>query len=259
MMRTFLASNLEDRLLKKALIGSTLVHLSLPFIRMPAAPIRNLDIESESIAAELIFEQDDVADVVPPKEAEKVPMLPQLPKKFQVVEPAKEDPLALEVADETSKHDLQKKKMLELSKAEALKRLKREQIRRKKLETMARKSQKEIDAMTKSLAKKKESLAGSRDTIVSDATKTYRSILRRWVESRYELPTVYQNLANMETVVELKLSAAGDIVKMEVLKPSAHKGFDALALKTLKESAPFPKPPVALVGAPIRYRFNPKG
>ena len=84
----------------------------------------------------------------------------------------------------------------------------------------------------------------------------YGAILRSHLQSFWEVPLALEKCPGLSAVVRIKLSAQGDLLGYELVKPSGNALFDRAVVAAVKAAAPYPPP-----GSPVTVRavFTPRG
>jgi len=153
----------------------------------------------------------------------------------------------------------QQKDATELRKKDALARLLKEQARKEK-----KFAKETVAPLSKKLAQRKMELAENNGGAsggggLSEIRRNkYANALQRAIRRNYSLPEVY-NLANakLRTEIRMILNASGDLRKLEIAVSSGDASFDQLALKTIQNSVPLPRPPTFLAGKSFTFIFSP--
>ena len=252
----------ELSLLKWFLISSLCVHIlclcfdpSLFFFQ----PQKILD--EGSIDIDLISLDTQPNTHVEPPPLPPAPLLPQVPKRFDIERPEKPEDLALEEkkapAEEEPKIQIDHQKDEEATKI-ALERLIKEVNRQKTKE----KSHEKPSLLSDNLKERKKELETEQlhGILSIGTTKSgYASVVKVWIQRNYALPEIYElKNTHIKAVVELVLSEQGGIAKLSLVSSSQNPIFDQLALKTVEKAAPFPTPPPEWVGKVIVLPFETK-
>jgi TonB family protein len=239
-------------LLRRFLAFSVVAHIVLLTIDPSHFFFRPKATEDEgSINIDLI-----AFDTNPPKESEEgappEPLLPQMPKKFELEIPKKPDELSFDekkepVLDEP-KIKIEQKKIDEdqLTKV-SLDRLVKELNHQKEKENKNKKS-----LLTDSLRERKKDLETGllHGTLTLGSTEGgYTSLVKAWIKRNYSLPEISDlKDGNTRAVLHLVINSEGGIAHLSLESSSGNPVFDELALKTIENSAPFPPPPQEWVG-----------
>ncbi len=207
-------------------------------------------------------------------------MLPQLPKKFTIKEKPTEEAGIPENIVKKAKHKekkalaaLKKKKILALKhqKDEANKMKAAEIKRRAALELIRKNLKKDKQAKAEAddpLARLREELKRRNNTkstgsYASPSSKRqaqkYGGLLYKVIRRNYELPQA-SNFANAKMLVTVRIMVGevGNLMKIGVEKSSGDTVFDEMALKAVRASVPFPKPPRGQVAETIFLNFSPQ-
>lgn len=197
-------------------------------------------------------------DPLPP-----APLLPQVPKKFELEVPKKPEEMVLEEKEpikEEPKVQIDQKKIDEenLTKV-SLDRLMKELNRQKEKEE---KHSQKHSLLSNSLKERKKELENGliHGTLtLGDSESSYRSVVTAWIRRNYVLPEIYElKNADIRTIVELTLNREGGIAKLTLKSSSQNSLFDQLVMKAIEKSTPFPTPPREEVGKVITIKFDPK-
>ncbi len=256
-------ANREQLLFKRFLVVSVLTHFAFLFLDpshfffMPKPSLNEGSIEIDLIALDGAPSKKE-EDLAPP-----TPMLPQIPKKFELDTPKKPDEMTIEDKNlplkEEPKTQIEQKKLDEedLTKV-SLERLIKEVNRQK---TKDKPKSKDL-LMSNSLKDRKKQLETGllHGTLtLGDTEGGYTSIIKNWIQRNYALPEIYElKNANIKAVIHLVLNEHGGIMKLVLGISSQNVLFDQLAMKTVEKSAPFPTPPSDWVGRTIILPFEPK-
>ena len=247
----------EKKLIKICVGFSVVLHVFFIFIKF--------EIQSPPVNADMMEDQSLVIPVdfidVEANEEKKIEfsvqkkILPQLPKKFKLTEKTKlETSLRKKkksvIVTEKIK-EIKRRKILELSKKEAFKRLMKEQARRKK----AFKKKANIK-LSKSLRKRRKELMQNKLSMGSLNNK-YKIKIKQWVSKHYYLTEVYSiKDKKVEATFSLKIDQEGSINSLVLVKTSGDDNFDNLAMRVLRDSSPFPRPPDSWIGKAILFPFS---
>ncbi|MFK7823492.1 MAG: TonB family protein [Oligoflexales bacterium] len=274
------AQKLEAKILRWVLFASLALHFGGFFLKPSKwlepnpAPLEEWAIEADISGLELPKGKVHEPAKSLKKEEEKRPMLPQLPKKFSIKEqkdepkgqddklipqltegekPVKETEEELEVAKAKPEDDATK-----LFKEDLMKRLKKEQERQETLAIKKAKQEKQkIDSIIK---QRKGELAGDSTTHKGGkVTKNHPYIvaITNKISRTYSLPGVYRIETGQMPILVIIIGKSGKIQELTLHQSSKNLAMDKLALKTVQDAAPFPKPPKEIWGKPIRFRFDP--
>lgn len=271
----------EDRLLIGLVTLSTIVHLTVLLIgdfswARNKPPIA----EEDPIGIDLNdFELPSRAALpkaAPAPEA-KVPaeLLPQMPKKFSVKEETKLDDAVAEEKEEpkpeakvapeekkapetkikTDNKDDNQMLDAEIRKRAALEALRREE---KTAKTMEAPESDPLARLAAELNKSQKKTAAYGSVTGKAKIKAYAALLKKAIRQNYNLPEVY-NLkgAGVQVTISITIAERGDLMNIEVAKPSGDSAFDEMTVQAVKASVPFEKPPHDLVGSPINLVFTP--
>lgn len=253
--------NREVFLFKRFLLLSVLVHIILlafdPSHFFFFSNSRNLT--EGSINIDLIAFDSTPApkeeDIAPP-----LPLLPQVPKKFELEMPQKPDEMTINEKKELLKDD-PKLKIEQRKEEEKLTKVSLERLLKEMKNQKAKEDGKRDSILSDSLKdRKKELEKGLHGTLsFGDTEAGYASVVKAWIQRNYALPEIYElKSADIRAIVHLVLNKEGAIVKLSLEQSSHNKLFDELALKTVEKAAPFPTPPADWVGHTIVLPFEPK-
>lgn len=272
----------EDRSFRKLVLVSAGIHLLLLTVNFshffPSPDFQESDMEIET---DISFDTSMLAakDTVLPnaKESEKpgIPaeMLPQLPKKFEIDNPVKDEQPTEEqqleknetegekitdklpepekevvVKDDTNKIQLDDARI-----RLALERLRKEQ---KTAEIEAHKRDK-LAALRSELASQAGKAGGSVD--LNQSFGEYKKQLQIAVRRNFNLPDAYElKNANIQVIVAVVLDPRGNLSSISVAETSGNDVFDNLALEAINNSAPLPPPPKELAGKRVLFRVDPR-
>ncbi|MBI2603065.1 MAG: TonB C-terminal domain-containing protein [Deltaproteobacteria bacterium] len=249
-------TDVEMKTLERFFIASAFVHIFI-LVFDPSY----LYFKPKRMDTEMVIEADLIP--LPPSSQEKdvaAPrMLPQVPKKFQLDLSEKKEELALEEAKKETKPSEEQEKKDETLRKVSMDRLMKE-IARLKAKDTAEKGK--IPRLSKTLKERKEQLAGGQMKAIlsiGDTENGYTSVLRNWILRYYTLPEIFGlKDADIKAVVRLVLNREGTIQNIRLERSSTNTLFDELAMKTVRDAAPFPHPPQEWVGKVILLPFEPK-
>lgn len=204
----------------------------------------------------------DTSPLKPEKEEKSVPMLPQVPKKFELESVKKPDEMVFEEKKAPIKED--PKLQIEKNKADedltkvSLERLIKEMKRQKEKDKASEKP----TLLSKSLQERKKELQTNilHGTLtMGDGESGYRSVIKALIQKHYILPEVYElKHSDIKATVQLLVNQEGGIEKLTLVNSSQNPLFDQLALKTVENSAPFPPPPREELGSVMILDFETK-
>ena len=196
-------------------------------------------------------------------------LLPQLPKKIELKSPsqstsiqdgqslAKNKEKKFEQEQQVEKKEEQANKIY---KRDLINRLKREQKRLSKVE-QKKKNQDTLkkEKIQKILNKRKSEISHTSSGKGSKPHKNhpYLLVLKKQVSRAYTLPDIYLKNDNQQPIFLLKIAPNGTILELKIYKTSHNSALDAIALKALKNAAPFPQPPKEFWGQAFKFVFNP--
>ncbi|NRA44958.1 MAG: TonB family protein [Oligoflexales bacterium] len=274
------AAKLEGKILRWILLISLVLHVAGFFLnpskwwdRTPPR-LEEWAIEADISGLELPKGKEHKPAKSEQKEKDTRRMLPQLPKKYAVKEKQEQtqnsDDKIIPEEKEGDKPDKKTEEDLAASKAkpeddatklfkeELIKRLKKEQERQEKLAQEKEKKEKQkIDSI---IAKRKGELAGESSAHKgSKVTKNHPYIVAvtEKIRRTYSLPGVYRIETGQMPILVIVIGKSGKIEELTLSQSSNNVAMDKLALKTVQDAAPFPRPPREILGKPIRFRFDP--
>ena len=258
-----------SRLEKHLLRGSFVLFLALHLVALLVMPMFKPIPVPDEISIDIDLLPDSVAiDHAPvAKQPEPVNILPQLPKKFTLQKPMplpidpEPDPELAETKPEPTQQDkppveetVERKPTNEenvLKVNEALQRLALEKLRSQKHKETKR------DAK---LNKKMQKAIATLNKLKDDGTlmSNYQTALRVAIKRNFILPDIYDlRNASIEVKLEIRIDARGNLIRMRVLKSSRNKVFDDLAMAAVRNTSPFPIPPMELVDKQIIVILTP--
>jgi colicin import membrane protein len=272
----------EDRLLLGLFAISTVVHLVV-IILGDFSWVRDKPplIDEDPIGIDLTEFDAGGKTALPkaaPAEEAKVPeqLLPQLPKKFSVKEETKpeesiaetkEEPKPEEakpdekiVKAEETKIKTDNKEDNQMDDAQIRKRAALEALRReeKTAKNMEAPEQDPLARLAAELNKTNRKSVAMGSVSGKAKVNKYVSYLKQAIRQNYNLPEVY-NLkgASVQVTIEITLADRGDLMNLEIAKPSGDAASDEMTAQAVRSSVPFEKPPTDLVGNPIALVFTP--
>ena len=271
---------LEGKILKWVLLISLIMHIAAFFLNPMSwwnstpPPLEEWAIEADISGLELPEGKENKPAKSIKKEDDKRRMLPQLPKKFAIKEQQEDsnqtDDKAIPEEKEGDKPDKKTEEELSAAKAkqeddatklfkeELIKRLKKEQERQEKL--AEEKVQEEKQKIASIIEKRKGELAGQGASHKGGkVTKNHPYIVAvtEKIRRTYSLPGVYRIESGQMPILVIVIGKSGKIEELTLHQSSNNIAMDKLALKTVQDAAPFPKPPKEIWGKPIRFRFDP--
>ena len=203
-------------------------------------------------------------------------LLPQLPKKFEVVEQKpitektvaeEKDPKAEEVlADkkvQAPEREQVKKTEDDANKIELddlKKRLAVEKLKEQNKVDERMKAQKDALAKLKDDIKTEDSNSskgGAGSSVSGIQAANYAGVLSKIVHRNFNaaMNYKYQTVKN-PPVFLVNINTRGELAKLKLSSSSGDDSYDSAALAALQGSAPFPKPPKALEGQDFEFRFS---
>ena len=274
------ALNLERKILRLVLLVSFAMHIAGFFLKPSGwledktPPLEEWAIEADISGLELPKGKEYKPAKIEKMEEEKRPMLPQLPKKFAIKEQqndlqGQDDKVIPELKegekpDKTTEEELKAAKAkpddeaTKLFKEDLIKRLKKEQERQEKL--AAEKAKQEKQKIDSIIEKRKGELAGDSSTHKGGkVTKNHPYIIAvtQKIRRTYSLPGVYRIESGQMPILVIVIGKSGKIEELTLYQSSNNLAMDKLALKTVQDAAPFPRPPREIWGKPIQFRFDP--
>lgn len=106
------------------------------------------------------------------------------------------------------------------------------------------------------------SMSGSLDgtSAASALLNLYGNKVREAIQQQWRLMND-QNIGGLKTVVEVQIRKTGEVINMQVVKPSGNTMFDEAALRAVQRAAPLPAVPEVLVQASTKLilTFRPGG
>ncbi len=93
----------------------------------------------------------------------------------------------------------------------------------------------------------------------TESVHPYIAELRNWLLKFYQIPEIYLERFHDQDypILDVTFDAEGNIRKLSIFQPSKDSTLDQLAMKTVQDAAPVPKPPSEFVGRVIRLPFYP--
>jgi periplasmic protein TonB len=192
--------------------------------------------------------------------------LPQLPNKFTIKEDQQKDVMSLVDKKVKKKPKIKKtkslapkldKKTIKLTKEEAFKRLLKELAHKKKKHKKKAKPRIRLSDKLRKRSKKLSRTISGIELSGTTINSGYAQTLKAWVMKYYILPEAY-DYSNIKQDAKLLvvLSAQGGIKSIKLLQSSANSYFDKIAMRILKQAAPFPPPPKDWVDKKITFPFS---
>lgn len=256
--------SLEKTLLRASFVLFLVLHvvvlLSIPLFNPVAEPPEiSIDIDLLPDTALL----DPAPVVEKPKE---INILPQLPKKYVLqkprplpVEPEPAPELAeSEPEPQKNKPPIEEKVTNNTNNEENLLKI-NEALQRLALEKLRTQKRKETKRQADISNKMQQAIASLKSLRHSSAlAANYQTALRIAIKRNFILPDIYDlRNASIEVRLEIRIDARGNLLRMKMLKSSRNKVFDDLAMAAVRNTSPFPIPPVELVDKKIIVILTP--
>ena len=250
----------EDRLFKRFLCCSFIIHVVFFVIKLSFSSY-NYTWQENMIEVDLISLNGlDFSDLDEEEFTVSEKLLPQLPKHYRIKQDMKElvgdvggDALIENEKRITKNRD--KLKLIELTKKEALSRLIKEKARKNK-----KFSSKPSIKLSDSLKKRRKQLLSMASSVQLEGKKTndsYAFLLKSWIKKHYSVPDLLDYASvKRKAKVKVQIDNRGAILMIALVQSSNNKYFDQLALKTIKDSEPFPSPPKSWVRKEILFPFS---
>ena len=256
-----------NRLEKPLLRVSFVLFLALHLAALLVIPLFKPVSVPEEISIDIDLLPDSVAlDHAPAaKQPEPINILPQLPKKFTLQKPmplpidpepapelaeAKPTPVDKQPVEDTIERTTPSEENV-LKVSEALQRLALEKLRSQK-----HKETKRDATISNKIQKAIASINKLKDS--GTLTTNYQTALRVAIKRNFILPDIYDlKNANIEVKLEIRIDARGNLLRMRVLRSSRNRVFDDLAMAAVRNTSPFPIPPMALVDKQIIVILTP--
>lgn len=255
----FHSKKTEDQILKVFLFVSIFLHVVF-FVFKSYTFFDQYQWQEDIIEVELIAFETDSLEFAGNKDltvSEKT--LPQLPKHYRIKGNKKDSisDVGIEPSPTPKAHKriINDEKIIELTKKEAIARLLRERARKNK-----KKSKKPTIQLSNRLKKRKKQLLSSISQVSLQGRSIeggYAAILKSWVKKHYSIPDIFDySSIKKKAKIKVLLDDKGAIIKIILMQSSDNKNFDHLALRTVRDSEPFPKPPREWVGKDIVFPFD---
>ncbi len=255
-----------------ALCGLSFIsHLVIFYFKDVSWPSQPTQYEEWVIETDLAYTVD-IKKPPPPKEVPEEKEIPnQLPSNFAIKSEVTDLQKAATVPEQKEEEKIieeetpAKKAKEEQDKRDALARLLKEdkQIQKAKLSQASRDSV-EKKSVNELLKKQKQELMqrqgmGGKAANGKEGMHPYIGELREWIMRFYQIPEIYaERFQDQEfPTLDVTMDAEGNIRKLTVFQASKEETLNQLAIKTVQDASPFPKPPAEFVGRVIRLPFHP--
>ena len=202
----------------------------------------------------------------PPKVAEKKPAPPKAPPPPKIAEkkpePPKKPPKVEKKPEPKAASSREARSSIEALRKRQVKRAKEEQkAKERQAETEQRRTASARVAALRSQLAQQESVGGSAVTAVGVQRvrlMAYQQSLRDKIIETWILPLSAEQRRNLQATAQFQVMRNGDVMQLELVKPSGNALFDASLLRAIRRASPLPSLPddYALDSLEVVMRFR---